>query len=326
MTRNEALWQQAADLIRAAERCLVVCHVRPDGDAIGSLLGLGLALQAAGKQVTMVSPDGVPHAHRHLRGSEQVVTQARGAFDLVVVVDSSDLARLGEALLGVERQPDLNIDHHVTNEAFARLNLVDTSAAATAEMIALALPRWNLPCTPQVAAALLSGIVTDTIGFRTPNVTATTLRVAADLMDHGAELAELYRLALVNRPLAAIRLWAAGLGRLEQEERLVWTTLTLADRRAAQYPGRDDADLINLLSAIEGADIAVIFVEQPNGTVKVSWRAQPGYDVSQIATLLGGGGHPSASGAELAGSLEEVQARVLTLTRSLLNGGHRVQP
>jgi len=113
--------------------------------------------------------------------------------------------------------------------------------------------------------------------------------------------------------------------RVERSDRLVWTKLTLDDRRAAQYPGRDDADLINILSAVDGADIAMIFVEQPNGRVKVSWRAQPGYDVSQIAVSLGGGGHPAASGAEIAGEIDEVQTKVVELTRPLLNGGHRVQ-
>lgn len=324
MPMNEALLSLAGQLIQRAQRCLVVCHVRPDGDAIGSLLGLGLALQAAGKQVQMISEDGIPPTYRHLEGSQQVLHKPVGEFDLAIVVDCSDLERAGAAL-GSARQPEINIDHHATNLNFARINLVDVSATATAEIIAEVLPVWGLPLTQPVAAALLTGLITDTIGFRTANMTPRTLRLAADLMEKGANLPELYRQALVNRTFEAVRFWGAGLSRLERSDRLVWTKLTLDDRRAAQYPGRDDADLINILSAVDGADIAMIFVEQPNGRVKVSWRAQPGYDVSQIAVSLGGGGHPAASGAEIAGEIDEVQTKVVELTRPLLNGGHRVQ-
>ena len=105
---------------------------------------------------------------------------------------------------------------------------------------------------------------------------------------------------------------------LEKEDRMVWATLNLADRKAVGYPGRDDADLVTVLASIEGADVALIFIEQPDNHVKVSWRAQPGFDVSQIALQFGGGGHPPASGADISGELAEVKASVLTATRSLL--------
>jgi phosphoesterase RecJ-like protein len=324
MPLSEAGVRQAGEWIAAAQRCLVVCHIRPDGDAVGSLLGLGLALQAAGKQVQMVSEEGVPPACRGLVGVEQVRRSAQGEFDLIIVVDSSDLERTGSVLAG-SRQPDICIDHHATNSMFAKINLVDIKAVAAAEMIAALLPAWGLTITQGVAAALLTGIVTDTIGFRTANVTPHALRLSAGLMEAGADLAEIYRRSLVDRSFEALRLWGEGLSRLERSGRLVWTTLALEDRQVAGYPGRDDADLVNLLSAVEGADIAMIFIEQPNGRVKVSWRAQPGFDVSQIALMLGGGGHAAASGAELTGSLSNVRDTVLELTRPLLNGGHRVQ-
>jgi phosphoesterase RecJ-like protein len=167
---------------------------------------------------------------------------------------------------------------------------------------------------------LLTGLVTDTLGFRTSNMTPHALRTAAGLMESGADLPELYRLALVSRSYPATRLWGAGLSRLKREGRLVWTTLSLADRKITDYPGRDDADLISVLASIQEADIAMIFQEQANRRVKVSWRAQPGIDVSQIAVRFGGGGHPAASGAELEGDLESVQETILAATRPLLEG------
>lgn len=324
MPLNEAAVRQAGEWIAAAQRCLVVCHIRPDGDAVGSLLGVGLALEMAGKQVQMVSEDGIPSACRGLEGAQRVRRNAEGEFDLIIVVDSSDQERTGTVLSGA-RVPDICVDHHPTNQMFARLNLVDAAAVATAEMIAELLPDWGMAITTPVAAALLTGIVTDTIGFRTANVTPKALRLAAELMEKGANLAEIYQRSLVDRSFEAMRLWGEGLSRLERSGRLVWTTLMLDDRRRVQYPGRDDGDLINILSAVEGADIAIIFIEQPNGRVKVSWRAQPGYDVSQIALSLGGGGHAAASGAEVSGSVADVRRTVLELTRPLVNGGQRVQ-
>lgn len=321
---DELQVRQAGEWLALAERCLIACHIRPDGDAIGSLLGLGLALRDAGKTVQMISEDGVPAAFRRLVGADRVLRAPEGESDLIVIVDTSDAERAGSVLKQFD-QAHICIDHHPTNSGYARLNLVDPRAAATAEMLARLLNRWGYPMTQPIAEALLTGIVTDTIGFRTSNVTPQVMRLAADLMEAGANLSELYRRGLVDRSYEAARLWAAGLSRLERSGRLVWATLTLDDKRIAQYPGRDDADLINILSAIEGADIAVLFIEQPNGRVKVSWRAQPGYDVSQIAAGFGGGGHSAASGAEISGSLSEVCMSVLNLTRPLLNGGHIVQ-
>lgn len=323
MPLDNSLFEQALKQFDSSQRVLVVCHLRPDGDAIGSLLGLGLALRSRDKQVQMVCEDGVPSSCRHLDGSMEIRRKAEGEFDLVCVVDCSDLERAG-SVLGNRERVEMNIDHHPTNLNFADLNLVDVQAVATAEIIADLLSHWGVTITPPIATALLTGLVTDTIGFRTSNVKPSTLQMAADLMECGADLATIYRRALVDRSFEAMRFWGAGLSRLERNGRLLWTTLTLDDRKAARYPGRDDADLINVLSTVEDADVTIIFVEQSNERVKVSWRAQPGFDVSKIAVSLGGGGHTAAAGAEIQGSLQEVQAKILELTRSLLNGGQHV--
>ncbi len=323
---------QISRVFQNASRVLITSHIRPDGDAVGSLLGLGLALQQAGKTVRMVLADGVPHSLRHLEGSKQVQRAAgdMSGFDLVIVVDASDLKRVGGVLN--DRTPDLNIDHHVTNLRFAAVNLVIPAQVATAAIIARYLPDWGLEYSRPVADALLTGIVTDTIGFRTSNMTAEALRLSAMLMDQGAELPELYQRALTNKTFSAARYWSYGLSRMQSEpagisesangnesgSSMVWTSLTLEDRVGASYPGNDDADLVSLLSSID-ADIAVIFVEQKNEHVKVSWRARPGFDVSQIALQFGGGGHPAAAGADIAGTLEVVQEQVLAATRMIFS-------
>jgi phosphoesterase RecJ-like protein len=308
---------QIKDLIGAAQQVLVLSHIRPDGDAIGSLLGFGLPLQAAGKKVQMVLSDGLPANYRFLEGGQQIVTRPTGQFDLIIAVDCSELKRIGPALEGY-REPDLNVDHHITNTNFARINLVEPEAAATAEILTRRLPEWGLQVDAAAASALLTGLLTDTLGFRTSNMTAQALRTAAELMERGANLPALYTEALLRRSYAAVRLWAAGLARMEREGELVWATLSIKDRQEVGYPGRDDADLINVLSTIDEAAIAMVFVEQPNGNTKVSWRAKPGIDVSQVALQFGGGGHPAAAGAEVTGGIEEVSPFVLNATRKLL--------
>ena len=303
--------------IKSAKRVLVISHIRPDGDAIGSLLGLGLGLQLIGKETQLVLADGLPQRFAFLEHSHEINVRKNGEFDTIIVVDVSDIDRVGPVLNGSVK-PTINIDHHVTNLGFAEYNLVNTSAVATAEVIADNLARWGLPLTRPIAQALLTGIVTDTLGFKTPNVTPKALHSAAVLVEAGADLAQIYENTLVNRSYEAIKYWSRGLSTLTRQEDLVWTTLTIADRDEVSYPGNDDADLINILSAIRDANVAVIFIEQTDGTVKVSWRARPGIDVSSIAFSYGGGGHPAASGATIRGSLSAVREDVLRETMKLL--------
>ena len=320
MTKNEKLNGELLLEFQNARTVLIVSHVRPDGDAIGSQLALGLALQEAGKQVTMVLSDGAPVSFRQLPGADQVLRKPPDKpFDLSVVVDCSDLQRTGTALGG--RTPDINIDHHITNLEFARINLVCPDAQATCGILAENLEAWGLQVSEKTAKALLTGLVTDTIGFRTSNVTANTLRLAAWLMDRGANLADLYNRAIVRRSFEAAQYWGQGLSRIQRSGRLVWTSLTLEDREIASYHGNDDADLVNVISAIDESDIGLIFVEQHNQRVKVSWRAQPGWDVSQIALQFGGGGHPAAAGADINGTLEDIQSRVIEATNQILASG-----
>jgi len=316
---HAAVLRLISALLHNSMRILIAAHIHPDGDAIGSLLGLGLTLQAAGKQVQMVSTDGVPSVYKFLVGADQVITFPSGNFDAMVTLDCSDIKRVGNAL-DEYALPDLNIDHHLTNENFAKINLVDVKAVATSEILAVILPQMGFKVTKPAAAALLTGIVTDTLGFRTSNMTSNALRSAADLFEFGVDLSEIYQKTLMEHSFEAIGYWAAGLNRLQRRDGLVWATLTLEDRKTAHYPGRDDADLITVLSSIADIDIAIIFVEQSHERVKVSWRARPGYDVSQIALGFGGGGHAAAAGAEIHGALAEVQERVLRATQLIRAG------
>lgn len=308
--------------IHAAHRVLVTSHVRPDGDAIGSSLALTLGLLDAGKQVQVVLSDGLPDGFIYLPGAELVRTKADGDFDLIISVDCSDLERIGAALDGFHA-PDIIIDHHVTTEDFGTLNLVEPQAVATASVLTEHMPEWGLVITPPIASNLITGLVTDTLGFRTSNTTPESLRQVAHLMEIGADLSQLYYRSLVRRTFVEAKYWGAGLSSLQCADGIVWATLTLADRKASGYTGKDDADLINIVSSIDDADIAIMFVEQSSNKTKISWRGlKPHVDVSQISLQFDGGGHKAASGAELSGSLAEIQERVLAATREVINQSH----
>ncbi len=304
--------------LRHAARILVLSHIRPDGDAIGSLLGMALALRNAGRGVTTVLVDGLPGRFGFLPGADRIATAPDGPADLVIAVDCSSEDRIGLPLAALGGRIDLNIDHHLTNTAFAAVNIIHPEAAATAEILYALLPRLGLTVDAGVATCLLTGLVTDTIGFRTTNVTPAVLRLAAELIEHGAPLAEVYDRGLNRHALAASRYWGCGLAKLERRDGLVWTTLTHPDRLSSGYPGLDDADLINLVSAIEEAEVALIFIEQPGAKVKISWRSRPPVDVTPVATQFGGGGHAQAAGATVSGSMAQVVEQVLAATDSYL--------
>lgn len=316
---DKQLTGEIKDRLAVAKKIVIASHVRPDGDAIGSLLGLGLALRDAGKSVQMVLADGVPSSFKYLDGSELIHKEVKGDHDTFITVDCADFKRTGKIFENFG-QPDINIDHHVTNEKFGKLNLIEAEEVATAAILTNHLPEWGLKITKSVAGALLTGIITDTLGFRTSNVTPEALRQAATLMESGVDMPEIYMRSLVRKSFPAAKFWGAGLTSLESKHGIVWGTLTVADRKSAGYGGNDDADLINMISSIDGNKVGMVFVEQSNNHVKISWRAlAPGVDVSPVAQHFKGGGHAAAAGADIEGSLSEVQKEVLKKTRELLN-------
>lgn len=307
--------QKARRRLTAAQHVAVVSHERPDGDAVGSLLAVALALRAMGKRVDAILSDGLPSRFRFLPGAGTIRRDLTPGVDLLLTVDCSTFDRLG---LPPDLRPAINIDHHPTNTRFAEVNLIEPQASATAEVLFDLAPRLGWTIDADVATCLLAGIVTDTIGFRTASTAPRVLQVAAGLMERGAALTEIYEKALNQHNLAALRYWSRGLGRLECRDGLAWCALTLDDRRSSEYRGRDDADLINLLATIEGARIALVFVEQSGGRTKISWRSREGINVARVAEQFGGGGHDLAAGAMVGGEHDAILQAVLAATRAAL--------
>ncbi len=311
--------EKAKANISAAQHVSILSHERPDGDAVGSLLALTLSLERAGKKVTPVLLEGVPSRFRFLPGADKVAADIPGDCDLLILVDAADLQRTGFPVETLPRQPDINIDHHPTNTDYAVLNIVNHKASATTEILFDVIPQLGLEIDTDVATNLMTGLITDTIGFRTDSVTPSTLEAASKLVSLGAPMADIYARTLNRRSFVSVQYWGKGLMRLERENGILWTSLTIEDRKAVGYPGSDDADLVNLLATIEGIQVVMIFIEQTDDKVKVSWRSRPGVDVAAIAFSFGGGGHEQAAGATIEGDMQEVQERVLTATRGTIS-------
>ncbi len=315
---TEAIDAKIKARLGEARRILITGHIRPDGDAVGSMLGLGLALEKVGKHVQMVLPAGLPHVFEHLKGSELVQREVEGEIDTFISVDCAEFSRIHEELQTFG-EPFINIDHHITNTEYADINLVEADSVATASILTEHFPAWGLEIDRASASALLTGLITDTLGFRTLNMNPKAFRQAADLMEKGAYIPDLYYRALISRSFKAAQYWGKGLATLERDGQMVWAELRLKDRKAVEYHGNDDADLINILSSIKKSPVAIIFVELPKGMVKVSWRARgKKWDVAEVASEFGGGGHRAAAGATIEGSLEEIKDRVLRATREIL--------
>jgi len=229
----ETTIEKAKAALNAAEQVIILSHERPDGDAIGSLLALTLSLERAGKNVAAVLLEGVPSRFRFLPGADKVTSKIPGDGDLLILVDAADIQRTGFPVENLPRQPDINIDHHPTNTFFAGLNLVQETAVATVEIIYDLVVALSLPLNQSIAEVLLTGLLTDSLGFRTSNTTPKALRIAAELQELGADLPFLYRKAMGEKSLEAVKYWGLGLSRINLEDRLVWTSLSLDDRKKA---------------------------------------------------------------------------------------------
>jgi len=306
---NSQLDDTIRQQLTAVQNFVIMGHIRPDGDAIGSMLGLAHALRASGKDVLCVLQDGVPEKYAFLPGAADVRTSVPSDYDYLIVVDSSDSMRIGKALEGLPA-PDLVIDHHNTHDDFGKLEYVVPEVEATALLLADRLPRWGLTISQNAATCLLTGLLSDTIGFRTANTRPAALRAAADLMELGADFHDVYLKTLSDKTLAEALYWGQGLTKIQLSGSILWSTLTLNDRIISGYQGNDDADLINILSAIKGPLMTILFVEQEGG-VKVSWRSVEGVDVSKLAREFGGGGHKAAAGADVEGNLNRIQENVI---------------
>lgn len=314
---------QAAAAIGESRSIVLACHVNPDGDALGSMLGLALALIPLGKDLVCLSQDGVPDILRFLPGADMVVqTTDVPAFDLALVVDSGELARVGETVkpLVARARRVVDIDHHVTAGAFGDIRVLDAHAASTAEIVYALLQTLGVSMTPDIATCLFTGVITDTGSFRFQNVTPNTLRVAAKLLEAGAPPAHISENVFENRTFAATRLLGSALSALAQtpDGQIIWTHITAQDFRTLGATDQDTEGVVNYVRGVRGAEVGILFREMETGKIRVSLRSRESVNVAEIAARFGGGGHRMASGCTLDGPLADAEQAVVTAVQEAL--------
>ena len=308
MTNNP--FQEAVAVLSAAESLVLACHIGPDGDALGSMVGLGLSAVKAGKKVvaSFGTPFVIPEAYRFL-STDLVVppSQVPEEPDVMVTFDAGSADRLGE-LEKVARAAKtlVVIDHHVTNAGFGHINLIDPDAAATAEMVVELLDSLGWPIDVEVAYALLTGLVTDTGRFQYSNTTPRTLRAAARMVEAGARPEVIGQHVYEETPFGYLHAAGAVLSRaqLDVERRFVWAVLTVEDLKAAGISPSETDPLIDAIRVAQESDVALLVKEMDEGRMKGSLRSRGRVDVGAIAVALGGGGHHNAAGFTFKGTAE----------------------
>jgi phosphoesterase RecJ-like protein len=306
-------FEQTLELFRRHEKIFVAAHIVPDGDCLGSALGLTWALRKIGKRVTVTCYDHVPNTFAYLPGFAELGQKVPTDEELLVYLDGSAADRFGAAYDAklFSGRAALAIDHHITNELFAPFNFVDTHAASTAEIIYRLIGALDIPLDADIAQCLLTGIITDTLGFRTASTTVDTLQTATALMQAGASIPDIVERSFNQVPLPNLRLRGKIFSEATLDGVILWAEVPRKVLRELGVNGNGTSGIINQLLSVDAAKIAVLLVEKDNGKIDVGLRSRVGYDVSGIAARLGGGGHKQAAGALLEGSLKDARERVL---------------
>src|SRR5215218_5863820 len=316
--------------IKGARNVLTVCHENPEADAFGSALAVALAVEELGGRATPVCADPVPPMYSFMPQTDcfRQDPDPDIDYDLIVVGDCGDLARVGPVLPRnaelFDRVPIVNIDHHISNPGFGSVDWIDATAAATCEMDTLLTAAMGLPMTAaggHIAANLIAGVVIDTANFQHPNVTSRTLRVAAELVAAGAPLAATARVLYRTKPNRQLLLFGLALGRMEHEldGRLVWTTITDEDFASSGTSAADTEGLSDLLS--QSAEGALVVLFRENGArTKISVRTRDGgLDATTLTMAFGGGGHARAAGATVDQPIDKAVPLVLDEARRMFD-------
>ena len=314
---SDSTLTEIADVIRAKQRFVVISHIRPDGDALGCTIAMGLCLRALGKDVQMWNDDGCVERFHFLPGSNLVTPPPAEPqeFDVAIMLDTAVKERGGRSMNAVKHADAwINLDHHVSNPRYADLNFIDTTSPATGQILFELFRAGNLPLTYEMADNLFVAISTDTGSFQYSNTTARTYEIGAELVRLGVNVGEISQRTYESHPRRRIELLKAMLNVLHfsSGDRVASFALPLSTVRELRTKPDDTEGLIDHIRAIEGVIVAAFFEELEGGLVRGSLRSKPGgVDVCEVAAQFGGGGHKLAAGLRTRGTLTEVQEKIL---------------
>lgn len=307
-------FKKIKNYIERAHKILILLHQSPDGDTIASSLALKEYLLQQRKIIQLAVNGEIPDVFDFLPGVEEVTNDFLfGDFDLIFAVDCGDAKRTGfpDRLSSVCRtKPLINIDHHSRNDLhkIAKINLIDETAAAAAEIVWDLLNFMEAKINPRIATYILSAIYFDTGGFQHSNLTEKTLQIASACLSHGGRIALVSSNISNTKSLPAMRLWGVALSRIKIKDcGIAFSFLSGEDIKQAGSKADDASGIVNLINSIPSAKIAMLFVESPDGTIKASLRTESSkIDVAKFARIFGGGGHKKASGFTLEGEVADL--------------------
>ncbi len=320
---QKVTFNRIVEILKTGSRFLLITHKDPDADGIGSMLAMGRALQNAGKEVILLTGKPVLSPFCHLAGSEEIVQNidAKQRFDAVVVLDCGDENRIGAPKSTVEgRRPLINIDHHEVHDSFGDENLVDPRSSSTGEMVYRLIQGAGFPIDAHVAENIFAAIQGDTGSFRYDNTTAEALKIAGEMVEHGADPNQIFHKMMVETTVGRIRLLEMALGAVEFHcsGRVGVVILSREMFKRAQAHWEDSEKFVDYLRFVSGVELAVLIRETENRNHKFSMRSNGDVNVGLLATLYGGGGHAKAAGFEIQGSILPMKKGFLKEVERLL--------
>jgi phosphoesterase RecJ-like protein len=314
----DASFEQIGGIVSQYDSFVLLSHVRPDGDAIGSQIALGFALMALGKKVRLLNEDGVPENLAFMAGCDRIETPPDAPIDVEVAIalDTAAKTRLGERCLHAASNAKiwLNIDHHISNPRYGDLNCIDGTSPATGQILYQLIKALGYPMPPESRDAIYVAVSTDTGSFQYPGTTAVTYDMASDLIRQGLDVGRINRLIYDSYPFRRVELMRELLNTLECEfeHRVAHWELTMATREALHLKPEDSEGLIDIIRAIDTVIVALFFEELPDGKIRISMRSKDTrFNASKVCGIFGGGGHALAAGIRMAGPMADAKARVL---------------
>ncbi len=325
MSAVTTTFAEIGNALRAHQRFVVLSHVRPDGDALGSQLALALSLQKMGKEAKAWNEEGMLEKYSCLPRSEMLVQPPSEPedFDVAIALDTATQNRLGTAAQAVRHAKLwINIDHHGSNPRYGDLVYIDPDSPSTAQILFELMKSEQLPMDRAIAENLFAAISTDTGSFQYPNTSARTFEIAAELVRAGINVGRLSQQLYESFPRRRIELLRSVLDTMqfEADGKIAYFSLSLKVAKEIGAIPEDNEGLIDHLRAVQGVIVAVFFEELTDGKVRVSMRSKSeAADVSAVCLKFGGGGHKLAAGARVPGTLAEVEQRVLKEVRDLVD-------
>jgi phosphoesterase RecJ-like protein len=310
--------------MRQGERFLVCSHARPDGDAVGSMLAMGMLLRQLGKHVDLVTPDSLPVVYRGLPEADTIALafSVDAPYDAVILLECDGPERPG--LRGLDQYFLVNIDHHITGRNYANVNWIDHDAVSVGELVYRLAQTSGIVITPQMATCIYTTLLTDTDGFCYGSLRASTFAMARDLVLAGADPVRIAQDVCFSAPASKMLILGAALSSFQRDGPLAWVCVTNHDMKSARAFDEDCEGIVNYALGVVGVQAAVFFRELPEDRIRVSLRSKGSINIAVIAEQFGGGGHEYAAGCTLNGPLAEAVERILPAIRAVLNDANRV--